>query len=133
MSKNEKFNTLDTAQRMKVFKMAMQLAEKEGVDAVLDAYDRILDRMGEGLFVIGTHDESVAELVEQFIADGCFARDGVKVQASIFYDAFTVWCAGRGVTGNAIPSHRKVGSFMRANKNVKDSNVVFYLDIEVRS
>nr|WP_287412798.1 hypothetical protein [Pseudodesulfovibrio sp.] len=128
----QSMNVLNADQRMRILKMAMNLEQNNGVDAVLSAYDRILDRLGQGIFVPPIIESGVGELVEQFIESRLEAKEGTKVQASHFYEWFCDWYQDNGLPEADRPSQRGVGGYMRANREVKDSNVVFYLGIATK-
>lgn len=130
VKKSTSLNTFNPDHRMKILKMAMDLESARGVDGVLSAYDKMVDRIGEGMFILGGPDIKAASLVERFIEQMWDKKPGAKIQASRFYDALCSWCDDQGVEESDLPTLKRVGRVMRTMFDVRESNVVYYLGLE---
>ena len=125
---------LDADQRMRLMKMAMKMEETNGVDRVLDAYDKMVERITDGRMPLGLSDggDTATELLEGFLAERCVTGGESKLQAKVFYEAFLAWCQGKGMVKENIPTHRRVGGLLRTMYEVHESNVVYYLGINFK-
>jgi hypothetical protein len=121
---------LSTDQRLRVMRMAMSLEQGNGTDAVLSAFDRMMERIcADGFQVVAT-DTFTASLVENFLEAEWVPVEKGKVQAKDFYERFRASCVRGGLSENEVPSMQRVGRVMRTTVQVHDSNVTYYLGIE---
>jgi len=120
------------AARLRILTMAHQLEHANGTDAVLDAFDRLEERVMRGVpLAEGTG--RMPALIEEFFATCCELVEGAKTQVGVIYDAFREWCAeSKGLDVNAVPSLRVFGESTRRAFDREASNRVFLLGVRLR-
>jgi hypothetical protein len=125
-------------QRMALFRDAMRVSSvdcplgKDRADHVIDVFNRFLDGIVRGIPIPLDIDAGHGPtILEEFFADRCRLGEGMKVQARPLYDAFCGWAA-QTYPENTIPTLSSFGIEMRKRFAKKQSNVVYFLGLELK-